>query len=145
MTTKQASALFNKTESCIRECYRDGMIIGAVKEKKLISIPDDTKIIPSKKEVMSFLYQILRYKNNRQIVINQHFYRGNVNNLKIIANYLNEQGYIGEYGDFDTDKEFFDMVQLTDNGMDLVVNTNNTIRVDNFQFAIIENVALVNT
>ena len=145
MTTKQASVLFNKTESCIRKCYHDGMIIGATKENNLINIPDDTKIIPSKKEVISFLYQILLYKNNPNIVINQHFYLGNINNLKVIAEYLSKKGYIGNCRDFDTDQGFFEIAQLTDDGMNLVINTNNIIRVDNFQFAVIENVALVNT
>ena len=123
MTTKQASAKFHIDEKEIRKRNKDGMIIGSTKEHGLIIIPDATKIIPSKADVQAFLFQVLKYKNNKSIIIAQQLFP-DVYKLKIIAEYLFLKGYIGKYDEFEDEKEFFNAVQITDSGMQLVFGSN---------------------
>jgi hypothetical protein len=94
MTTKQASITFKLDEKEIRKRNKEGMIIGSTKEKGLIIIPDETKILPSKVQIQSFLFQIFKYKNNPAIVISRHMCP-TIEHLKILAEYLYSKGYIG--------------------------------------------------
>lgn len=71
MTIREASKKFNLEEKEIRNRQRNDMIPGIYKEGKNIVIPDNTEIIPSKKEIQSFLLQILKYRNNNNIVISR--------------------------------------------------------------------------
>lgn len=119
MTTKQASAKFRISEKEIRKRNKDGMIIGATKERGIIIIPDETKIIPSKTDIQSFLFQVMKYKNNTSTVIAQQLFP-NIEKLKILDDYLFQKGYIGKHDDFNTEKEFLNIVQLTDMGLQLL-------------------------
>ena len=54
MTIKEASVKFNLDEKEIRARKKDNMIIGVRKDGINVVIPDDTILIPSKKEIQSF-------------------------------------------------------------------------------------------
>lgn len=127
MTTKQASITFKLDEKEIRKRNKEGMIIGSTKEKGLIIIPDETKILPSKVQIQSFLFQILKYKNNPAIVISRHMCP-TIEHLKILAEYLYSKGYIGEYKPFVTINSFFDNVQVTEEGIRCIFD-NNTAKI----------------
>ena len=71
MTIKEASVKFNLDEKEIRARKKDNMIIGVRKDGKSVVIPNDTILIPSKKEIQSFLLQIVKYKNNKSIAISR--------------------------------------------------------------------------
>lgn len=123
MTTKQASVKFGIDEREIRKRNKDGMIIGVTKERGLLIIPDETKLIPSKSDVQAFLFQLLQYKNNHSIVVAQNTFP-DVNKLKALAEFLFLKGYIGKYDNFYSEKDFLNDVQITDIGMQLVFGNN---------------------
>ena len=119
MTVKEASHIFNLDEKEIRKRKQDDMIIGVRKDGKLIFIPDDTKIIPSKIEIKAFLLEIIKYKNNDKIVL----YRSlcpDCESLIAVAEYLNKKGFIGKYDYFNNADDFFDEVKLTDKGIEFI-------------------------
>ena len=63
MTTGEASEKFNLAKEEIRARKNANMIIGAYNKRHRIVIPDDTILIPSKKDIQFFLLQIIKYKN----------------------------------------------------------------------------------
>mgnify|MGYP000130445727 CR=1 FL=1 len=71
MTVKEASIRFDLDEKEIRKRQRDNMIIGIRKDGRSVVIPDNTEIIPSKSEVRSFLFQILKKRNNVETIISR--------------------------------------------------------------------------
>ena len=71
MTIREASVKFNLDEKEIRARKKDNMIIGVRKDGKSVVIPNDTILIPSKKDIQSFLLQIIKYKNNKSIAISR--------------------------------------------------------------------------
>lgn len=119
MTVKDASLKFKLDEKEIRKRKNDNMILGVEKEGRNIYIPDDTKIIPSKAEIKSFLFQIIKYKNNSATVISRTLCPSR-ENLEIMADYLYRKGFIGKYSDFNGEENFFDTVKLTDEGLAFV-------------------------
>ena len=68
MTVYEASEMFHLDEKEVRKNYRARMIIGARNINGKVYIPDDTSITPSKKDIQSFLFQILQKKNNKDYV-----------------------------------------------------------------------------
>ena len=96
MTIKEASVNFNLDEKEIRARKKDNMIIGVRKDGNNVVIPNDTILIPSKKDIQSFLLQIIKYKNNNSITISRAMCPQS-EQLQAIMIYLYNRGFIGKY------------------------------------------------
>ena len=72
------------------------MIIGAANINGKVYIPDDTTIIPNKKDIQSFLFQILQKKNNKDYVFSRKLCPDQ-ETLFYLVEYLYRRGFIGEY------------------------------------------------
>ena len=107
MTTQEASRKFSMEEQAVRKCYKDGMIINAYKDGRYIMIPNDTILIPSRKDVQSFLLQIIKYKSNKSITISRVMCPHS-EQLQAIMAYLYMRGFIGEYSFSEDIKVLFD-------------------------------------
>ena len=83
MTVKEASIRFDLDEKEIRKRQRDNMIIGIRKDGRSVVIPDNTEIIPSKSEVRSFLFQILKKRNNVETIISRSLARISIQPLTV--------------------------------------------------------------
>lgn len=121
MTTKVASKIFRLDTKEITKRNKDGMIIGAIKINGRIDIPEDTAIIPSRGEVLSFLLQIVKYKNNNHTVIDRSMCP-NEEILMCLIDYLYKQGFIGVYNFNNDIKTLFDEIQMTDKGLDYLID-----------------------
>ena len=120
MTIKEASAKFNLEEKEIRARKKDNMIIGVRNEGRRVVIPDDTILIPSKKDIQSFLLQIVKYKNNKSITISRAMCPQK-EQLQAIMIYLYNRGFIGDYTFSDDIKILFDTIKITDDGFDYIL------------------------
>lgn len=120
MTIKEASVKFNLDEKEIRARKKDNMIIGVRKDGKNVVIPDDTILIPSKKEIQSFLLQIIKYKNNKSITISRAMCPQK-DQLQAIMLYLYNKGLVGEFAFSEDIEVLFDNIQITDAGFDFVL------------------------
>ena len=128
MTIKEASIKFNLDEKEIRARKKDNMIIGVRNEGKNVVIPNDTILIPSKKDVQSFLLQIVKYKNNKSIIISRSMCPEK-EQLQAIMIYLYNRGFIGEYTFSENIASLFDNVQITDSGFDFVLGYGSFVRL----------------
>ena len=134
MTVKEASKHFGKTEREIRQAIKDGLL-QARKEHGKYLISDKTEIIVLKSEVKMFLIEILKYKNNQKTSLNRSLCP-TPEELKVLANYLYYQGFVGEYKECSEAKEFFQNVQLTDKGFLYAVGEKSLKSNFNFPLAI---------
>lgn len=136
MTVKEASEKFRLTETEVRKRKNDGMILGVYKNGRSIVIPDDTKVLPSKREIRLFLFQIIQTKNNKHNIIARDFCQTE-EELKIVLEYIYKSGFIGEY-EFNEDiNECFFNMNLTEKGMAFVIGQttyNKMLNVDNIKF-----------
>lgn len=123
MTVKEAADKFNLEEKEIRKRRKDEMIIGLRKADRRLIIPDDTTIIPSKKEIQSFLLQILKFKNDRNYVISRELC-SDANSLNNIVTYLFKRGFIGEVESDSDIIHLFSKIKVTESGFDYVVKGN---------------------
>ena len=153
MTVKQVAEQFRISETIIRKCIKDGMVIKAIKQSNgRYDIPDKTEIIMTKSQMRSFLWLIYQYKNNSRTVISNEFWHDK-HSLKILADYICALGYIGSnYIISDSDayvKEFFNRVQVSPKGEDFLrgsfrFKNNANINVY-FNFNFSPQVGLINT
>lgn len=120
MTIKEASAKFNLDEKEIRARKKENMIIDVHNDGKRVVIPDDTILIPSKKDIQSFLLQIIKYKNNNSIVISRALCPEK-EQLQAVMIYLYKRGFIGNFTFSEEIETLFDNVQITDSGFDFVL------------------------
>ena len=131
MNVKDASKIFKIDEKEIRNRKKAGMIIGCIKEKGRIVIPDETRIIPSKIEIQLFLLEILRYKNNTNVTISREFCPDSLR-LEIILEYVYKRGFIGEYT-FDSNIEVvFSRISLTEKGMQYLLGEGKINNMNNY-------------
>ena len=119
MTVKEASIRFDLDEKEIRKRQRDNMIIGIRKDGRSVVIPDNTEIIPSKSEVRSFLFQILKKRNNVETIISRSLCP-TTSSLKSLLSYLYKRGFIGEYSENVPTDELINSVRLTDDGLSYI-------------------------
>lgn len=119
MTVKEASIRFDLDEKEIRKRQRDNMIIGIRKDGRSVVIPDNTEIIPSKSEVRSFLFQILKKRNNVETIISRGLCP-TTSSLKSLLSYLYKRGFIGEYSENVPTDELINSVRLTDDGLSYI-------------------------
>ncbi|MCQ2471978.1 MAG: hypothetical protein MJ147_08080 [Clostridia bacterium] len=128
MTVKEAANKLSLEEKEIRKRRKDGMIIGL---KKLpngrLFIPEDTKIIPSKIEVKSFILQILKFKNDMNYIISRELCADN-DSLNDLISYLYKRGFIGQVGFYNNIMELFSIIKVTEKGFDYV--TGGKIKTD---------------
>lgn len=120
MTIKEASAKFKLDEKEIRARKKENMIIDVHNDGKRVVIPDDTILIPSKKDIQSFLLQIIKYKNNNSIAISRELCPEK-EQLQAVMIYLYERGFIGKFTFSEEIETLFDNVQITDSGFDFVL------------------------
>ena len=130
MTIKEASRKFNLDEKEIRNRKDAGMIIGIHKDGRNIVIPDETEIIPSKKDIQSFLLQILRQRNNVNTVISRKLCPDK-STLDSLMRYLYKRGFIGRYDETSADIDLIAKVQLTDEGIAYILGNKNYISISN--------------
>ena len=130
MTTGEASEKFNLAKEEIRARKNANMIIGAYNKRHRIVIPDDTILIPSKKDIQFFLLQIIKYKNNNAIVISRELCPER-EQLQAVMIYLYRRGFIGNFTFSEEIKTLFDNVQITDSGFDFVFDYGSFDRLSN--------------
>ncbi len=128
MTIKEASVKFNIDEKEIRNRKRDNMIIGVRKDGRTIVIPNDTILIPSKKDIQSFLFQIIKYKNNPSTTISRGLCP-NSDQLEVLINYLYKRGFIGQFDYINDISELFRRIQLTEDGFSFVFGVSSMKRI----------------
>lgn len=130
MTVKEASRRFSLDEKVIRQCQKDGMIIGLRKEGKTVVIPDDTIIIPMKRDIQSFIFQIIQYKNNPSFPISRRICPDQ-KSLCAVMKYLFLRGFIGEV-DCDKGKsieDIFSTVKLTEGAFSFIFGAKQYCRI----------------
>lgn len=133
MTVKEASILFGKDESRIRESIKEGMVPGIRKAKGRYVIPDDTKIIPSKMDIRFFLLEVIKFKNNPNVVISRSSFP-DVDSLSALLELVYRLGFIGEYSLNDMDVQTaFKVIQLTDKGLELLVGRSSMNALSKYQ------------
>lgn len=118
MTTKEAGTKFGLDTKEIRKRIDDEMI-AVTHEGRTIIIPDETKIIPSKAQIQTFLYQILQYKNNPSMTVSRGLCPDELT-LQVVTEYLYKRGFIGEYIFSSNIKQLFDSISLTESGFDFI-------------------------
>lgn len=123
MTVKEAADKLNLDEKEVRKRRKDNMIIGLRKVNGRLIIPDDTAIIPSKKEIQAFLVQILKFKNDSNYVISRELCP-DANSLNNIVTYLFKRGFIGEVKSDSNIAHLFSRIKVTESGFDYVVKSN---------------------
>jgi hypothetical protein len=119
MTIKEASVKFNLDEKVIRARKKENMIIGVRKDGNSVVIPNDTVLIPSKKDIQSFLLQIIKYKNNKATTISRAMCPQK-EQLQAIMIYLYQRGFVGKFEFSEDIENLFDNIQITDIGFDFV-------------------------
>ena len=129
MTIKEASVKFKMDEKEVRRRQRDGMIIGIHKEGKSVVIPDDTEIIPSKRDIKSFLLQILKQRNNATTVISRGLCPDE-KTLRSLLKYLYKRGLIGDYDEKVFGIDLIKQIKLTDEGLSYVFGDKNYISLN---------------
>ncbi len=128
MTTNQASAIFGIDPKEVRKRIKDNMV-NYTRERRIYIIPDNTKILPSKQQIQAFLFQIIKYKNNPNIVISRNLCP-NEETLKAVVEYLYNNGYIGDYS-FESDiVKLFDGIMLTDKAFDFVFTAKSITKIN---------------
>ena len=130
MTIKEASRQFSIEEKDVRKRYKDGMIIGARKDGRYIFVPDDTEIMPSKQEIKSFLFQIIKHKTNGSYVISRGLCP-DLHSLKVLLRYLYKKGLIGFYQEEDSEMKMLSQIQLTDEGFAFVFGEKTCLALNN--------------
>ena len=98
-----------------------------------IEISDDTKFIPVKNDIQAFLFQILRYKNNPHLAISRRMCP-DAYSLKILFDYLYNNGYIIEYEFSEDISVLFRNTVLTDEATDLIFSKYRIDQLKNINF-----------
>lgn len=129
MTTAEARTRFNIDEKELRKRIDTDMVIGIRKEGRKFVIPDDTLIIPSKMEIVAFLLQILKYKNNPSITISRGLCPSE-DSLKAVLKYLYLRGFIGEYVYSKSLHSTFDTISLTDSGISYILGNAHSKKIE---------------
>ena len=73
-----------------------------------------------KKDIQSFLLQIIKYKNNKAIAISRDLCPRN-EQLRAVMSYLYNKGFIGDFTFLENIEDLFDNVQITDKGFDFIL------------------------
>ncbi len=95
MTVKEAAAKFNLSERKIQNLCKEGKIHGVTKPNRAYHIPDETVIIITDENAQAFLWQLLKFKNNANIILQGNF-ADNETKLRAWHKYMIEQGLVGE-------------------------------------------------
>lgn len=146
MTVKEASVIFKLDETEIRKRINQDMVIGSTKDKRKFVIPDTTKIIPSKQEIRSFLFQILKYKNNNSYIVSRELCPDDIR-LEVLMEYLYLRGFIDSCICSNGIKSAFEEIKLTDRGLNYILDANSNKKLDPhiaLPIALNVNIGLVN-
>ena len=120
MTTREAAEKFNLEIQEVRKRKNDGMIPGARTVKGRIVIPDDIEILPSKQEIQSFLFEIIKYKNNPNVTISREYCPDEIS-LHSVVNYVYRRGFVGEFEFNSKIQILFQNLSLTDEGLKFIM------------------------
>lgn len=135
MTINEASVKFQLDEKEVRKRYKDGMILNVRTEKRKIQIPENTTIIPSKKDIQSFLFQIIKYKNNPTHIIDRGLCPDDTS-LHCVMDYLNKRGFIGTYSTAGRPNLLdFSNIGLTDTGFQFMLGNSANQKLVNLSFS----------
>lgn len=132
MTIKKASEIFKVDEKIIRKSVNDGML-PKQKVGRNIEIPDETEFIPIKNDIQAFLFQILRYKNNPHYPISRRMCPDE-KSLKILFDYLYNNGYIAECEFSEDICTLFNNIVLTDEATNLIFSKYKIDQLKNITF-----------
>ena len=132
MTIKKASEIFKVDEKIIRKSVNDGML-PKQKVGRNVEIPDETEFIPIKNDIQAFLFQILRYKNNPHYPISRRMCP-DAKSLKILFDYLYNNGYIAECEFSEDICTLFNNIVLTDEATNLIFSKYKIDQLKNITF-----------
>lgn len=116
MTTAEACSRFKLDKKELQKRIKEDMVLGIHKEGRFLVIPDETKIIPSKTNIMSFLFQIVKYKNNPSTTVSRALCPTD-DGLRAVMEYLYKRGFIGTYEFSPYIPDLFASATLTDEGL----------------------------
>lgn len=146
MTTAEACVRFGLDKKELERRRKAGMIIGQHKEGKAIVIPDDTQIIPSKEDIVAFLFQIAKFKNNPNMTISRKLCPTR-DGLCAVMDYLYRRGFVGEYCFSECVDEMFHSVQLTNDGFNYILGDAHSRKINatvSIPVTVNSNIGLVN-
>ena len=132
MTIKKAAEIFKINEKIIRKSVNDGML-PKQKVGRNVEIPDETEFIPIKNDIQAFLFQILRYKNNPHYPISRRMCP-DAKSLKILFDYLYNNGYIAECEFSEDIGTLFNNIVLTDEATNLIFSKYKIDQLKNITF-----------
>lgn len=122
MTTKQASDTFCIPVRTIRDLCRQNKIADVVKNGREYIIPDDTPVIITDDKAKAFLLQLLKFKNNPDIVLSQCGIDSEQKGRTFLR-YLLSQNLIGECDYCDDYRQLLRNMQITDHGFDFLLGS----------------------
>lgn len=136
MTTKEASELFRISQKDIAKYCKQGLVYQAYKKDgKHWEIPDDTKLILSKKSIISILSVILKLKNKKESPISYK----DIDTLEKITLCLDHLYLLGYISKYDKNEKIINNLLysaiLSDDGISLVFSNNKNSRENRFCLA----------
>lgn len=143
MTTKEASTNFNIPEKIIRALCKEGKIKGAKKENGKYEIPNGTVMIITDETARAFLYQLLKYKNNPELVLSSAGCDSE-QKMEVWQEYLVNQGLVSYCEKKKKLKDLLDAVQITDKGLQFLFGKNSYNILVNLKPTINVNIGLIN-
>lgn len=122
MNTKEASAIFNIPEKELRRLCKENKVSGAKLVKGKYEIPDDTLMIITDENAKAFLFQLLKFKNNPDLVLS---YKGfdTVEKRHIWHSYLLNQGFISLCSFIGDTRNWLNNMTITDDGLGEIFGT----------------------
>ena len=122
------AAKFNLSERKIQTLCKEGKIHGVTRPNRAYHIPDETAIIITNENAQAFLWQLLKFKNNANIILQSHF-ADNETKLRAWHRYMIEQGLVGECEYSSNLKTLLEGMQITDAGFELLPGYKSSLRL----------------
>ena len=145
MTTKQAADKFNMGKREIQKLCKEGKIHGVRKVGNRYEIPDETAMIITDENARTFLWQLLKFKNNPNIILEGSF-ADTDEKLKAWHTYMTERNLVGSCQYASELKELLMTMQLTEKGFEMITGkTASNIHIEpsfNIDFACVNASAL---
>ena len=123
MNTKEASMLFGIPEKEVRRLCNENKIAGVKLVKRRYEIPDETLMIITDNNAKAFLFQLLKYKNNPNLVLSVKGF-DTVEKRRIWHTYLQNQGYISLCPFVEDTRQWLSNMTITDDGLKELFGTN---------------------
>ncbi len=143
MTTKEAEGSFNIPEKAIRKLCKEGKIKGAKKINGKYEIPNDMVMIITDEAARAFLYQLLKYKNNPELILSSAG-SDDEQKIELWREYLINQGLVSKCGKKKQLKDLLDAIQITDKGLEFLFGKNSYKILVNLNPTVNVNIGLIN-